>query len=95
METNPYESPQDGPMYVKPAPGNGAIFKAWIVFFLLSVVGGLVVGMVVGAIAGGALGAGGVSMEQIRFICTILGFVVSIPISFLSFFFSVKTFLLS
>jgi hypothetical protein len=89
MDTNPYASPQEKGG-VAPAVGNGRIFLAWIVFFLLSTVGSFIVGAVIGAMLGAALAAGNASLEQIKTICMAAGFLISLPISCLCFFVSVK-----
>jgi integral membrane sensor domain MASE1 len=67
--------------------------KSWFLFFLVASVSGGVVGAVVGMVAGGAMGAAGVAMPRIVWICKILGFLVSVPISFFTFRWSVRTYL--
>src|SRR2546421_10582670 len=65
---------------------------AWAIFFVCALVGGGVVGFILGAIAGVILAAVGVSIETIPIITGILGFLISLPISYLCFRFVVGKF---
>jgi multisubunit Na+/H+ antiporter MnhE subunit len=65
---------------------------AWAIFFLCATVGGGVVGFIVGALVGGILGAAGVSLKTIPIITGLIGFVLSIPISYFCFRFAVAKF---
>ncbi len=60
-------------------------FLAWILFWMGSIIGGSVFGAIVGAITGAIMGASGVEMKTIQFVCAILGFLISIPVSFILF----------
>jgi hypothetical protein len=58
--------------------------KSWALATICATVGGSVVGAIVGAIFGGVLGALGMP-GAIKAVCSILGFVVSLPISYIFF----------
>jgi len=60
-------------------------FLAWLVFFLIATIGGGIAGLIVGGVIGFILGAAGVSLMTIQAICTVLGFIIGIPISYLAF----------
>ena len=68
--------------------------KAWLLFFVLATVGGFVVGAIVGFFAGAILGAAGVDLSAIKMITGALGFIVGLPISYLSFRWSVSRFVI-
>lgn len=68
--------------------------KVWAIFFVIAFVGGTVAGAIVGGIAGGILGALGSPPRVISVISGLLGFLVSIPISYFSFRFAITKFLL-
>lgn len=78
------EGPEPGPPF----------FKAWFLFALVSTVGGFLAGAVLGAIVGVILGAAGAPLGQVQLICGLLGFAIGLPISFLSFRWSVTKYLL-
>lgn len=59
--------------------------KAWALFTVCATVGGIIVGALVGAIVGGVLGALGAPVRTISVLCGVLGFVLSLPISYLLF----------
>jgi hypothetical protein len=66
-------------------------FVAWLLFFLLaSVVGGLL-GGAAGFVAGIVLGASGVDPSTIALASGALGFVLGVPVSYLSFRFIVSS----
>jgi hypothetical protein len=69
--------------------------KSWLMFFLIATVGGGVVGAIFGMVLGAILGAAGVSPTSIAPICGVAGFVLGIPISFLSFQWSVRRFVVA
>jgi hypothetical protein len=71
------------------------IFKSWIMFFLVASVGGGVFGAVVGGILGGILGASGSSVETIQLVSTVVGLMLSIPISYFAFSWSVNKYIVS
>ena len=58
---------------------------AWFLFWLCATVAGLILGALAGALVGALLGALGVDMAAIRVVCGLAGFLVSIPLSYLSF----------
>lgn len=94
MDTNPYVSPQYNQGYASPAPQSVPVFKAWAVFFVMSAVGSFVAGAIAGAVLGTVLAASGFPVEGIRLWGAMVGFLVSLPVSYLCFRFSVTTFLL-
>ncbi len=67
--------------------------KSWFLFFLVASIGGALVGDLAGVVAGGVMGAAGVATDRIVLIGKILGFFVSVPISFFTFRWSVKTYI--
>ena len=69
--------------------------KSWFLFFLIATVGGGLLGVIVGAILGGLLGAAGVPLTSIKLICGIVGFVIALPISFFTFQWSVRKFIVN
>ena len=60
-------------------------FKAWLMFFLVATVGGGVVGLIIGSFVATFLGAGGMPLEQMTRILQIVGFVIVMPISYITF----------
>lgn len=60
-------------------------FKAWLLFFLVATVGGGIVGMIIGAFVAAFLGAGGMPLPQMTRILRIVGFLVALPISYVTF----------
>ena len=60
-------------------------FKAWLLFFLIATVGGGILGMIVGAFVAAFLGAGGMPLAQMTRILRIIGFVIAIPVSYITF----------
>jgi hypothetical protein len=60
-------------------------FKAWLLFFLIATVGGGIVGIVIGSLVAAFLGAGGMPLSQMTRILQIVGFVIAIPISYVTF----------
>jgi hypothetical protein len=60
-------------------------FKAWLLFFLIATIGGGVVGLVLGGFLAAFLGAAGATMEQMTLGGRILGFVIALPISYVTF----------
>lgn len=67
--------------------------KSWFLFFLVASIGGGLVGGLFGVITGGVMGAAGVPLDRIALICKTLGFLVSVPISFFTFRWSVSTYI--
>jgi hypothetical protein len=68
--------------------------KAWVLFFLITTIGGFIVGAVIGAIVGFILGAAGIPLKFIALTTGLMGFVLSLPISYFSFRFCVAKFVL-
>jgi hypothetical protein len=60
-------------------------FKAWLLFFLIGTVGGGIVGVIIGSFLAAFLGAGGMPLSRISRILQVVGFVVAIPISYITF----------
>jgi uncharacterized protein YacL len=60
-------------------------FLSWLVFWLCSTIVGGIVGAIVGVIAGAILGIMKVDIKTISLICSILGGVFAIPVSYLFF----------
>ena len=60
-------------------------FKAWLIFFLVGTIGGALVGLILGSFLAGFLGAGGATMQQITNANRILGFIIALPISYVTF----------
>ena len=67
---------------------------AWAIFWVLATVGGFVVGAVGGGILGAILGAAGASMQSIRLLCGALGFLLTVPLSYIVFRFAITKFIL-
>jgi len=65
--------------------------KPWVIFFVLSFVGTTIAGAIVGAVGGLLAGVGGSRLIAILF--GIIGFLVSLPISYFCFRFAVSKFL--
>jgi len=68
--------------------------KAWVLFILLATICSAGAGMLVGAVAGAAMGAAGVELSTIMRIGQLLGFLVSLPISFIVFRWSITKYIL-
>ena len=60
-------------------------FKAWLLFFLVATVGGGILGMIIGSFVAAFLGADGMSLQQMTRVLQIIGFVIAIPISYVTF----------
>jgi hypothetical protein len=60
-------------------------FKAWLLFFLIATVGGGIVGIIIGSFVAAFLGAGGMPLPQMTRVLQIVGFVIAIPISYVTF----------
>lgn len=59
--------------------------KAWLIFFLIATVGGGLIGLIIGSFLAAFLGAGGMSIADVTKILRIVGFVIAIPISYITF----------
>jgi hypothetical protein len=68
--------------------------KVWAIFFVIAFVGGTVAGFIVGGVAGGILRVLGGPSRVISVVSGLLGFLVSLPISYFSFRFAITKFLL-
>ena len=60
-------------------------FKAWLLFFRVATVGGGVVVIIVGSFVAAFLGAGRMSLQQMTRVLQVIGFVIAIPISYVTF----------
>jgi predicted Co/Zn/Cd cation transporter (cation efflux family) len=60
-------------------------FKAWLLFFVVSAVAGGVIGIIIGSFAAAFLGAAGAPSAQMTLILRIVGFLIGIPISYITF----------
>lgn len=60
-------------------------FKAWVIFFLIAGVGGMVVGFAIGAILGAVLTMAGVGIVMIKIAAGAMGFLFGLPISYYAF----------
>ena len=89
----------ESPYAVNPLPPETAtqstidesqIFVNWLLFFLVSVIGGAVAGAVGGGIVGGLLGAVGQPMRAIQIASGVAGFVLGLPVSYLTYRWTVK-----
>jgi uncharacterized membrane protein len=69
--------------------------KSWLLFCLIATVGGGLLGAIIGAVLGAFLGAAGVSLASVGLICGVVGFVVGLPISFFTFQWSVRTYIVN
>lgn len=94
MNENPYSSPaeSDSPPDLQFKP---KFFKAWIIFLIIASIGGGVAGGMAGMVAGLLLSGSGFTQQQMFLIGQGLGLLVSLPISFLTYRWSVKEFILS
>ena len=69
-------------------------FKGWLIFFLVSVVGGGILGGVAGGILGFILGAMGTDIGVIKLVCGAAGFIIGVPISYICYRWTVSQFIL-
>jgi hypothetical protein len=60
-------------------------FKGWLLFFLVATAGGGLLGLIIGSFVAAFLGAGGLPLQQMTRILQIIGFVIAIPISYITF----------
>jgi hypothetical protein len=59
--------------------------KAWLLFFLIATIGGGILGMIIGSFVSAFLGAGGMPRPQMTRILQLVGLVITIPISYVTF----------
>lgn len=94
MNDNPYSSPVTAaPAGVAPGISMGDYVKAFAVHFLMSFILSAGVGFFVGAIAGVILAGAGIDMARMQLIGGVLGFLVSIPVNFVCYRFTVEKFI--
>lgn len=60
-------------------------FKAWLLFLVVTTVGGAILGMIIASFVAAFMGAGGASLEQMTQVNRIIGIVIAIPISYVTF----------
>ena len=60
-------------------------FKAWILFFLIATVGGMILGGIAGLFIGAAMAVAHVEVGMIKIVCGIVGFLLSLPLSYFTF----------
>ena len=60
-------------------------FKAWLMFFLAATVGSALIGLILGGFLAAFLGAGRMPEPQMTRVLQIFGFVIGIPISYITF----------
>ncbi|HET6604320.1 MAG TPA: hypothetical protein VFG21_08925 [Xanthomonadaceae bacterium] len=76
-------------------PAQVPYLKSWFLFFVIATIGGIVVGAIVGGALGFALGAAGVALTTIPIVTAAVGFVLSLPISYYSFKWSVGRYIVA
>ena len=59
--------------------------QAWLLFFLVTTLGGSIVGLLLGSFLAAFLGAGGMPLAEMTRLLQIAGFVIAIPISYITF----------
>jgi putative flippase GtrA len=59
--------------------------KAWVIFFLIATVGGAILGAIIGAFLGIALTIARVDLGTIKVVAAVIGFLIGIPLSFVTF----------
>jgi hypothetical protein len=60
-------------------------FKAWLLFFLIATVGGGIIGLIIGSFVAAFLGAGGMPLDRMTRILQIIGLLIAMPISYITF----------
>lgn len=101
LNENPYQSSNapistDTPISTDARPmSESAIFKGWVVFFLLSTVFGFIAGVVAGGLLGALLGAAGIPLRTIQIAGATTGAFLGLPISYFFFRRSVQKLLTS
>jgi predicted membrane protein len=66
-------------------PSEFQYFKGWLSFFLVATVGGGIIGIIIGSFVAGFLGAAGMPLSQMTRILQIIGFVIGVLISYVTF----------
>lgn len=60
-------------------------FVAWLLFWICSTIGAMLLGGAAGLVIGAVLGYQGVDLSLIQLICGAVGFLLAIPVSYLFF----------
>ena len=60
-------------------------FKAWLLFFLIATVIGGAIGLVIGSAVGAVLSARGMPVRELAIVLQVVGVVIAMPISYLTF----------
>ena len=60
-------------------------FKAWILFFLIATVGGMILGGIAGLFIGAIMAVAHADLRMIKIVCGLAGFVISVPLSYFTF----------
>jgi hypothetical protein len=68
-------------------------FVAWIIFFVVALIGGVVAGFVGGVLVGVILADAGASREGVQIAGAIVGFILGLPVSYVCFRFIVAKFI--
>ena len=93
MPINPYESPEECVDVAVPVLRSGAVFKAWIVFFLLSYLTDLVLKVVLFGGLGMAIAAKRIGPHSMPIVMLLGNFLIWLPVSYFWYRFSVRIFL--
>jgi membrane associated rhomboid family serine protease len=91
--TNPY-IPPSAPLENRRALGHKQFAKSWFVFLLIATIGGGILGAIFGGLVGGVMGGMGATIASIRMVTAIAGLVVSLPLSYFTYKWTVETFLM-
>ena len=70
-------------------------FKSWLVFAAIATFGGGLLGALVGMIIGGIMGGAGATIPTIQLVTGIVGMLLGLPISFFTYKWSVKKFIVA
>ncbi len=60
-------------------------FKGWLLFFVASTGISILLGIIIGSFVAGFMGAGGASLTQMTTVNRVIGFVIGIPVSYVTF----------
>lgn len=60
-------------------------FKAWLLFFAASTGVGLLLGILIGSFIAAFMGAGGASLAQMTTVNRVVGIVIGVPVSYVTF----------
>src|SRR3954470_24138573 len=78
---------------VRHSPMKPKYFKTWIIFFAIVTVGGFVLGAMIGAFLGLVLHMAEVELTYIKIACAVAGFLISVPLSYFTFRWTVAEFI--